>query len=75
MDDEIIYAVYWRTTHQENWQIRRLKTVRYDVSYFDICSCDCDTCMIHDLCTNPKEDVHSMGESDWKKWLNEETKE
>lgn len=52
-----------------------IASMRDDLSYFDICSCDCDTCVIHELCTNQKEDVHSMGESDWKIWLNEEVKE
>ena len=52
-----------------------MAAMRYGLSYVDICSCDCDTCMIHELCTNPKEDVRSMGESDWKRWLNEEVKE
>ena len=52
-----------------------IASMRDDLSYIDICSCDCDTCVIHALCTNPKEDVSSMGESDWKSWLNEETKE
>ena len=52
-----------------------MAAVRDDLSYFDICSCDCDTCVIHALCTNPKEDVSSIGESDWKRWLNEEAKE
>ena len=52
-----------------------IASTRNNLSYLDICSCDCDTCVIHELCTNPKEDVHSMGESDWKKWLNEEAKE
>ena len=52
-----------------------MAAMRYGLSYVDICSCDCDTCMIHELCTNPKEDVRSMGESDWKRWLDEEVKE
>ena len=52
-----------------------IASMRDDLSYIDICSCDCDACMIHELCTNPKEDVHYMGESDWKSWLNEEVKE
>ena len=51
-----------------------IASMRDDLSYVDICSCDCDTCVIHALCTNPKEDVHIMGESDWKRWLNEEVK-
>ena len=52
-----------------------MAAMRDDLLYTDICSCDCDTCVIHALCTNPKEDVSSMGESDWKIWLNEEEKE
>ena len=49
-----------------------IASMRDDLSYVDICSCDCDTCMIHELCTNTKDDVHCMGESEWKMWLNEE---
>ena len=52
-----------------------IASMRDDLSYVDICSCDCDTCVINKLCINPKEDVRSMGESEWKMWLNEEVKE
>lgn len=52
-----------------------LAAARDDLSYFDICSCDCDTCVIYKLCISPKDDVISMGELGWKMWLNMEVKE
>lgn len=52
-----------------------LAATRDDLSYFDICSCGCNTCLIHQLCISPKDDVISMGESDWKMWLNKEVEE
>lgn len=52
-----------------------MAAMRDDLSYVDICSCDCDVCVIHELCINPKEDVISMGESGWKEWLESEVKQ
>lgn len=52
-----------------------LAATRDDLSYFDICSCNCDTCVIQELCISPKDDVISMGESEWKEWLEMEADE